>query len=112
MQGFVSDFGRCITYGVIDYSLEDFEKIFDFPCQFIHDTDCMANMELWINQDIKDAVYLSIGKRLGGALIIDRKIQTGTTGKTGIFEHMTLVPNGRTCYCGRKGCADIYCSSK
>ena len=25
---------------------------------------------------------------------------------------MTLVPDGRPCYCGKKGCLDAYCSAK
>lgn len=25
---------------------------------------------------------------------------------------MTLVPGGRTCYCGKEGCLDAYCSAK
>ena len=27
----------------------------------------------------------------------------GATGKSGTFEHMTLVPGGHDCYCGRDG---------
>ena len=26
------------------------------------------------------------------------------------FEHMTLVENGRQCYCGKKGCFEAYCN--
>jgi predicted NBD/HSP70 family sugar kinase len=29
---------------------------------------------------------------------------------SGEIGHMCLVPNGLTCYCGNKGCADPYCS--
>ncbi|MEG1931396.1 MAG: ROK family protein, partial [Anaerovorax sp.] len=29
---------------------------------------------------------------------------------TGVFEHMTIVPNGKPCYCGKNGCMDTYCS--
>ena len=28
----------------------------------------------------------------------------------GAIEHMTLVPGGRECYCGQRGCMDTYCS--
>lgn len=36
--------------------------------------------------------------------------QNGLTGKSGTFEHMTLIPGGIDCYCGRQGCAECYCS--
>ena len=47
---------------------------------------------------------------LGGAIIVDGQLLTGATGKSGTFEHMTLVPGGHDCYCGRQGCAECYCS--
>lgn len=46
----------------------------------------------------------------GGAIIVDGQLLTGTTGKSETFEHMTLVPGGHDCYCGRQGCAECYCS--
>ena len=31
---------------------------------------------------------------------------------SGTIEHMTLYSNGRTCYCGKRGCSDAYCSAE
>lgn len=115
IQGLVSQGGRRITYAtVIDVeglSIDIFEKYFSWPCRFIHNTDCAANSELWVNPEINDAIYLSLCMHLGGALILNRQIKEGITGKSGIFEHMTLIPGGRPCYCGRTGCAECYCSA-
>ncbi len=36
-----------------------------------------------------DAIYISLGQHLGGAVLIDGKLQVGATGKSGTFEHMT-----------------------
>ena len=36
----------------------------------------------------------------------------GITGRSGEFGHMTLYPGGEPCYCGKKGCVDVYCSAK
>ena len=30
--------------------------------------------------------------------------------RAGEFGHMVLVPEGKTCYCGKAGCMDAYCS--
>lgn len=65
---------------------------------------------MWSNPDISDALYLSIGRHLGGALILNGEISVGRTGRSGTFEHMTLVPNGKRCYCGQNGCVECYCS--
>lgn len=115
VQGLASQDGRTITYGEIlkstGLSIDLFEKYFPFPCRFIHDSECAANSELWENPGIKDCVYLSLGDHLGGAILLDGRLQRGITGKSGTFEHMTLIQNGRACYCGRNGCAECYCSA-
>ncbi|MDO5346065.1 MAG: ROK family transcriptional regulator [Lachnospiraceae bacterium] len=115
IQGLASQDGRAITYGEIlkstGLSIDMFQKYFSFPCRFIHDSECAANSELWENPSIKDCVYLSLGDHLGGAVLLDGRLQRGITGKSGTFEHMTLIQNGRTCYCGRRGCAECYCSA-
>ena len=91
-------------------SIRTFADFFSIPCKFIHDSECASNSELWENPSVKDAIYLSIGYHLGGAIIINGELQNGLTGKSGTFEHMTLVPGGLDCYCGKKGCAECYCS--
>lgn len=114
IHGLTSSDGTEITYGEIlnnkGLTIDMFSQYFSVPCRFIHGAECAANSELWENTEIKDAVYLSLGHHLGGAIIIDSVLQTGLTGKSGTFEHMTLIPNGLTCYCGQKGCAECYCS--
>ena len=115
IQGLVSQDGKTVTYGKIlnctGLSIEPFAEYFDCPCRFYHDPECAAFSELWENPDISDAIYLSLGPHLGGAVIQDRTIRQGMTGKTGTFEHMTLIPDGLLCYCGKRGCAECYCSA-
>lgn len=115
VQGLVSQDGREIIYGEVlnctGLSIDIFQKYFNVPCCFIHDAESAANSELWENREIEDAIYLSLGIHLGGAIILNGKQQRGVTGKSGTFEHMTLVPGGKTCYCGKTGCAECYCSA-
>ncbi|MDD3278684.1 MAG: ROK family transcriptional regulator [Lachnospiraceae bacterium] len=115
IQGLTSPDGTQITYGAISnstgLSIHDFSDAFSTPCKFLHDSECASNIELWENPELKDAIYISLGYHLGGAIIINGELQSGPTGKSGTFEHMTLVPDGITCYCGKKGCAECYCSA-
>lgn len=114
IQGLASRDGSLITYGEIlnctGLTIDMFSRYFSVPCRFIHDAECASNSELWENPEITDAICLSLGYHLGGAILIDGKLQNGLTGKTGTFEHMTLIPGGLTCYCGKQGCAECYCS--
>ena len=114
VQGLISPDGSELTYGKIldctGMSIDLFSDAFHVPCKFVHDAECACTSELWENPDITDATYISLGYHLGGAIIVDGQLRTVATGKSGTFEHMTLVPNGLDCYCGRKGCAECYCS--
>lgn len=114
MQGLTSPDGSQMTYGKIldctGLSIQMFSRYFSVPCKFIHDAECASTSELWENPEIEDAIYISLGQHLGGAIIVNGEFQNGLTGKSGTFEHMTLIPDGLECYCGKHGCAECYCS--
>lgn len=115
MQGLVTENGREMLYGKIldctGLTVKPLEDRLPYPVRFVHDAECAAELELWRHPELADAVYLSLGEHLGGAIISDGKIQRGRTGRTGTFEHMTLVEGGRRCYCGKPGCVERYCSA-
>ena len=92
-----------------NYSLSFLEQIFSLPVYFENDANA-AMLAEDINQ-YQDAIYLSLNNTLGGAFCIDRKLFAGQNRKAGEFGHMILVPGGRKCYCGKKGCADAYCAA-
>lgn len=116
IQGITFGDGSEITYGsVLDYinlSIYSFSEKFSVPCRFVRDVECLAKSELWENPEIKDAIFLSLGYQVSGAIIIDGVLRNGITGKNGALGHMTLIPDGRVCYCGKKGCVDSYCSGR
>lgn len=49
-------------------------------------------------------VYISAGIGVGGAIIMDGKLQRGYGGFAGEFGHMTVDPGGAMCDCGNRGC--------
>lgn len=114
VQALTSIDGHSITYGKIlnctGLDISVFSQYLDYPCMFVHDAKGAATTELWMRNDIGDAVYLSIGMHLGGAIIINNQIEMGKEGHSGTVEHMTIDPNGPSCYCGKKGCMETYCS--
>ena len=92
-----------------NYSLKMLEQMFTLPVYF--ENDANAAMLAENPAQIKDAVYLSLSNTLGGAVCIDGELFTGQNRKAGEFGHMLLVPEGRECYCGKRGCADAYCAA-
>jgi len=92
-----------------NYSLGFLEQIFSCPVYFENDANAAMLAEN-LNR-YKNAIYLSLNNTLGGAFCIGGKLFSGQNQKAGEFGHMILVPGGRECYCGKKGCADAYCAA-
>lgn len=57
-------------------------------------------------------IYLNISPSVGGAVIKrEGQVKLGLNCRKGEFGHITLVPHGKQCFCGRKGCVNAYCST-
>lgn len=92
-----------------NYSLHFLEQALNMPVYF--ENDANAAMLAEDTQFYQNAIYLSLNHTLGGAFCIDGQLFRGQNQKAGEFGHMILVPGGKTCYCGKKGCADAYCAA-
>lgn len=57
-------------------------------------------------------VMVTLGTGIGGALIIDGRVERGRHGMAGEFGHMQVVPDGRRCECGNRGCWEQYSSGR
>ncbi|OON71395.1 ROK family protein [Streptomyces tsukubensis] len=44
---------------------------------------------------------------VGGALVLDGRLHTGSSGLAMEVGHLTVNPEGRSCYCGSRGCLDV-----
>ncbi|MHC3388826.1 ROK family protein [Streptomyces lavendulocolor] len=44
---------------------------------------------------------------VGGALVLDGRLHTGSSGLALEVGHLTVNPEGRPCYCGGRGCLDV-----
>lgn len=77
-----------------------------------------ANGALWAEhrfgraRDVRDAVMLTLGTGIGGAILVDGRLFRGRNGMAGEFGHLQVVPEGRPCECGRRGCWEQYCSGR
>jgi glucokinase len=71
----------------------------------------MGEMIFGVAKNMKDFIVLTLGTGLGSGIVIDGKMVYGHTGFAGELGHMTVVPGGRECGCGRKGCLEVYASA-
>ena len=116
MPGIISLDRQTMEYSHIlqieQLSCECFARFLPRPCQFLNDAKAAATAEFWERDEPERALYLSLSNSVGGAIVQDGQIAAGAHHRAGEFGHMTLVPDGRQCYCGKYGCADAYCSAK
>ncbi len=61
-------------------------------------------------REFDDAVVITVGTGIGGGLILDSRLRRGAHGMAAEIGHITLVPDGRICGCGRRGCWEQYAS--
>lgn len=79
-------------------------------CTAMAPQEAEAMAELWHDPTVGDAAYLSIGREISCALVLGGALHRpqGAAGRP--LGHMTLVPGGRQCACGNRGCVNAYCS--
>jgi len=57
-------------------------------------------------------VHLTLGTGIGSGIILDRHLWQGDCGFAAEFGHVVLNPEGRSCGCGGRGCAETESSEK
>lgn len=90
------------------------EKLTGLPCAMEND----ANMAAWGAYEIElkrkydNVVALTLGTGVGSGLVLGGKLYHGASGTAGEAGHVKIVPGGRLCGCGGKGCLEAYCGSR
>jgi glucokinase len=67
---------------------------------------------LFGGQKGKDLIYLTMSTGIGAGVISNGQLVRGANDLGGEVGHIPLVPNGRRCACGKKGCWEAYCGGK
>ena len=68
---------------------------------------------LWgVARGKRNAVLLTLGTGVGGAILVDGAILRGASGAAGHLGHMTIDPYGGLCICGNRGCVETRFSSR
>lgn len=93
-------------------SFQEIEQFFQYPCTFLNDANAGAYAEGIQAEENERFFYISLSNTVGGAFFCDGKLMYGSEFRCGEVGHMTIVPDGLTCYCGKKGCLDSYCTAR
>ena len=75
-----------------------------------------ANASAWAEarfgaaRGYRDIMLVALGTGIGAAILIGGELYRGRWGMAGEPGHMRVVPDGRLCGCGNRGCWEQYCS--
>ncbi len=91
---------------------ENLERLLQRPVHLMNDADAAgwAEWQFGAGQGESRLICLTLGTGIGGALIMDGKVERGRHGMAGEFGHQVIVPGGFRCECGNRGCWEQYAS--
>lgn len=86
----------------------------EFQTLVVLENDCDAAVlgEFWRGaaQGAQNAIYVTVGTGIGAGLILQGKLYRGVGMVAGEFGHTTIDHAGLECYCGSRGCLEMYAS--
>lgn len=91
-----------------------FEEKFGIDVHVDNDVNCyaLAQKNYGLGKGVSHFVNMTIGEGVGSGIIINNKLYRGAFGGAGEIGHTIINMNGRSCYCGQKGCLEAYASDE
>jgi glucokinase len=118
VPGPVDDTGvvnRCVNLGWGVFNIhQELGALTGFPVKAGNDATVAALGECWKGggQGCENMVMATLGTGVGGGIIIGGRALNGVHGAGGEIGHMVLNrKETEACGCGKKGCAEQYCSA-
>lgn len=91
---------------------QELQLLFPFPIYLDNEMNAavLAEKLFGVSKDAQNYLYFAEHSRLGAGLFINDTVYRGKDGFAGELGHTIVVPNGRLCSCGNKGCLKAYIS--
>ncbi len=91
----------------------DLAGILEIPTIINNDANaiCWGEARYGAGRMFDSFLTVTLGTGVGGGLVFNRKIWTGSDGAAGEVGHLVVVPEGRPCKCGSRGCLEQYASA-
>ncbi|MDQ3458091.1 MAG: ROK family protein [Deinococcota bacterium] len=94
--------------------LERLREALDAPVFVDNDTKAAALAEKLFGKGrkVRDFIYITGHSGVGGGLFLGGRLYRGAGGFAGEIGHIKVVPGGRPCACGGRGCLEAYASEE
>lgn len=93
---------------------EEVEKAVNIPVFIENDANAAALGEQWLGagRGAGSMILITLGTGVGGGIVLNGRIWHGADGMAGEIGHITIIPEGRQCSCGNRGCLEMYASAR
>ena len=90
-----------------------FEERFPYKVVLTNDANAATYGEMIYGgaKGMSHFIMYTLGTGIGSGIVIDGKLVYGADGLAGEMGHAILIPEGRECGCGNKGCVEKYAST-
>jgi glucokinase len=111
-KGTIENAPNLIWQGVVPLAALFSERL-NTTCKITNDAKAAALGELFFGaaRGMKDFIVITLGTGLGSGIVANGSLIYGYDGFAGELGHVIMVPDGRLCGCGRKGCLETYVSA-
>jgi glucokinase len=101
-----------LNWGTVNV-VELFTNEFHVPAVITNDANAAAigEMKFGAAKGMNDFIVITLGTGLGSGIVVGGNLVYGHDGFAGEIGHVNVVPGGRDCGCGRKGCLETYASA-
>ncbi len=111
-NGTIEYAANLVWQGVVPIA-KKFEEALGIPVIVTNDANAAAVGEFTygVARGMKNFIMITLGTGVGSGIYINGQLVLGCDGLAGELGHLTVIPGGRTCGCGRRGCLETYCSA-
>ena len=93
--------------------IEWMQRVVDNPIFVGNDATVagLAEAVSGVSAGVKNSVFVTLGTGVGGGIVLDGKVFSGSNGVGSEIGHMITVAGGEMCTCGNRGCWERYASA-
>jgi glucokinase len=79
-----------------------------------NDAKALARGEGWVGAAAGQAHFIAmvVSTGVGGGIFLDGRLLDGRAGNAGHIGHVVVIPGGRECFCGGRGCLEAEASGR
>ena len=93
--------------------IEEMKQYTDLPVYVDNDATVagLAESVKGVSAGTKDSLFVTLGTGVGGGVIMNGRVFSGSHGVASEIGHMVTVAGGLPCTCGKRGCWERYASA-